>query len=286
MEEELRKAIESGRAVVIAGTGVSVAACGNQLVNGFPVATWTGLLRHGVWYCREIEHVITDNMAEILTQQIDSKEVDLMISAAETIIKRLMNKKDGIYRQWLKDSLGKLEVCQPDVPEALNRLGGVLATLNYDSLLEKQLQREAVTWQQSDKVGEVLWVERSAVLHLHGYYEEPESVILGVGDYEKVKNDLYGETLLRLFTLDRTMIFVGCRDTVEDPNFSHLITWACEALKDVGHRHFILCRESEVEVIRAKLQQKNAHWLYPVAYGKDYSDLAPYLHKLGLAEKV
>jgi len=45
---KLKDDIANGRVVTIAGTGVSVAACGNQEVEGFKVATWTGLLQHGV----------------------------------------------------------------------------------------------------------------------------------------------------------------------------------------------------------------------------------------------
>jgi hypothetical protein len=40
--------------VTIAGTGVSVMACGNQEVEGCKVATWTGLLDHGVKHCKDI----------------------------------------------------------------------------------------------------------------------------------------------------------------------------------------------------------------------------------------
>ena len=46
-DAKLREAIASGQVVFITGTGVSVAACGNQEVDGHKVATWMGLLEHG-----------------------------------------------------------------------------------------------------------------------------------------------------------------------------------------------------------------------------------------------
>ena len=46
--EQLKKELASGQVVVVVGSGVSVAACGQQLVEGHKVATWTGLLEHGV----------------------------------------------------------------------------------------------------------------------------------------------------------------------------------------------------------------------------------------------
>ena len=46
--EQLKKELASGQVVVVVGSGVSVAACGQQLVEGHKVASWTGLLEHGV----------------------------------------------------------------------------------------------------------------------------------------------------------------------------------------------------------------------------------------------
>jgi hypothetical protein len=46
--ETLKDDIAAGRVVVIAGTGVSVVASGNPKIAGHHVATWTGLLGHGI----------------------------------------------------------------------------------------------------------------------------------------------------------------------------------------------------------------------------------------------
>jgi hypothetical protein len=55
--DRLKKDIAQGRVVTIAGTGVSITACGNQKIEKHPVATWDGLLRHGLEYCRELKLV-------------------------------------------------------------------------------------------------------------------------------------------------------------------------------------------------------------------------------------
>ena len=46
--KQLQTELASGQVVVVVGSGVSVAACGNQEVDGHKVATWRGLLEHGV----------------------------------------------------------------------------------------------------------------------------------------------------------------------------------------------------------------------------------------------
>ena len=58
-----------------------------------------------------------------------------------------------------------------------------------------------------------------AILHLHGEYRRPESVVLGLASYQKVKDDPHAKAILQCFTLAKTLLFVGCDDTVLDPNF-------------------------------------------------------------------
>lgn len=135
MIEKLKAEIADGRVVTIAGTGVSVAACRNQEVEGFKVATWFGLLQHGVKHCRDIG-VAYDDDVEVLTLQIKKGKTDVLINAAETISQRMQKKAPGVFRGWLKDTIGKLSVTDCGILDVLAVLPGGLATLNYDNLLE------------------------------------------------------------------------------------------------------------------------------------------------------
>jgi hypothetical protein len=72
--------------VVVVGSGVSVAACGNQEVDGHKVATWSGLLEHGV--DRLIAIGAADGGEEMLRSMIRSGIADFMISAAGMITER------------------------------------------------------------------------------------------------------------------------------------------------------------------------------------------------------
>ncbi len=97
------------------------------------------------------------------------------------------------------------------VLDTIAALPGVLATLNYDNLLEDATGRHAVTWLKADEVQDVLTRRvTDAVLHLHGWFKEPESVVLGLNSYLSVKNHPHAKAVLNLFTLDRTLLFIGC----------------------------------------------------------------------------
>jgi predicted NACHT family NTPase len=103
-------------------------------------------------------------------------------------------------------------------------------------------------------------------------------VVLGLASYQKVKADPHAKAILQCFTLGKTLLFVGCGDTVLDPNFKQLITWGTEVLKDVAPRHRLLCRASEMSAFQQKLAP--APWLQPIAYGDDYAELGPFLRSL------
>lgn len=279
--DHLKQHIASGHVVVVVGTGVSVATCENQQVEGFQVATWTGLLKHGVHFCQHTESVLEADEAQLLEMQINLGKTDFLISAAEFVTERLRGKRLGAFRGWLKESIGKLAPTQPDIIQTLASWPAKLATLNYDRLLEAVTSRPPITWQDRDKIEDVLRYGGDAVIHLHGYFDQPDSVILGLSSYAKVTNDPHTQAVLQLFTLDRTLLFVGCGGTFQDPNFSRLIEWGREALKDSTARHFVLCQESE----KAKFVelQETASWLYPIVFGAKHEDLLPFLRSLAPA---
>ncbi|MFN9630795.1 MAG: SIR2 family protein [Cyanobacteriota bacterium] len=276
----LKQEIAEGRVVVIAGSGVSVAACGQQEVAGYKVATWRGLLEHGVGHLREMD-AANKNEEDLLLGLIRSGTPDLMISAAETITKRMKGNSGGTFRAWLKQSIGQLKVTDPSILEALSALSGVLATLNYDDLLEQATGRRAITWQQPDAVQDCLRGQTSAILHLHGHFTQPDSVVLGVSSYNRVKEDPHASVVLQLLTIQHTVLFVGCGDTVLDPNFAQLLEWGKDAHKDVEPRHVLLCREADQAAVRQKLAA--APWVQPLAYGADHDDLVPFLRGLAPA---
>ncbi len=276
--DQLRGVLADRQMVVVVGSGVSVAACGNQEVDGHKVATWSGLLEHGVDRLIAIGAADEDGERVLLRGLIRSGKPDLMVNAAETITARLQGRSEGTFRGWLEETIGALQLQDKTLLHQIATLPGLVATLNYDHLLEEVTGRPAITWQEANAVQEALRGSREAILHLHGEYRKPESVVLGLASYNKVKDDPHAKATLQSFALSKTLLFVGCGDTVLDPNFQQLITWGKEALNDVVPRHRLLCRASELGAFQQKLA--DAPWLEPIAYGDDYAELGPFLRSL------
>jgi hypothetical protein len=229
-------------------------------VDGHKVATWSGLLEHGV--DRLIAIGAADGGEEMLRNMIRSGITDFMISAAGMITERFKARSEGTLRSWLEETIGVLQLQDATLLQQIANLPGLVATLNYDNLLEEVTGRPATTWQEANAVQDVLRGTREAILHLHGEYQKPESVVLGLDTYHKVKDDPHGKAIMQCLTLSKTLLFVGCGDTVLDPNFQQLITWGKEALKDVVPRHRLLCRASELGAFQQKLA--DAPWLQPI----------------------
>ena len=275
--DQLQRELASGQVVVVVvGSGVSVAACGQQLVEGHKVATWSGLLEHGVDRLSEIG--VADGDEEVLLTMIRSRKTDLMIYAAAIITDRLKERSEGTFRGWLADTIGQLKIQDATLLQDIAALPGLVVTLNYDHLLEKATGLPAITWQETNAVQDALRGTREAILHLHGEYQNPESVVSGLSSYNKVKDEPHAKAVLQCITLSKTFLFVGCGDTVLDPNFQQLIAWGTEALQDVVPRHMLLCRGSELTAFQKKLAA--APWLQPIAYGNDYAELGPFLRSL------
>src|SRR5690348_14809796 len=85
-----------------------------------------GCCSTGVKHCLEVEHVMDPEDAEVISG--------------------LIRTGPGAYRAWLEQTVGRLRCVEPAVPRALRALGGVLATLSYDGLLEEATGWKPVTW--------------------------------------------------------------------------------------------------------------------------------------------
>ena len=285
---DLLHAVESNRLAIVVGTGVSLAACGNQHVDGFPVASWSGLIRHGVKRCRE-DGLLQPGEDQVLEQQVTHGVIRQWLNAADTITDAMLGHSPAHFARWLKETIGNLEPRDVELIDAIAGVGGILTTLNYDTLVEKVARRVAVSWREQSRVEAVLRDDpleaagerRHGVLHLHGVWEDPQSVVLGLRSYEKVKAAQHMQTALRALLLDRTLLFVGCRGTFEDPNFRHLADWVRESRSEATARHYLLHHRAEAGEIKEFLA-KHAPWLTPLCYGEGRDDLAPFLRELRL----
>ncbi|MCH7688262.1 MAG: SIR2 family protein, partial [Planctomycetes bacterium] len=272
----LRAEIAKGRAMIVAGTGVSIATSAND-----QFASWKGLLLHGIERCVETVSPLPNGWDKRICSQINSGDPVEMVLAASNIETRLGGSQKGNFRKWLHDSVGSLTPDNPALIQAMADLNIPIATTNYDDLISQVTKRRPVTWTDYALTQRWLRNDEEGILHLHGHWEQPASVILGVLSYDAILRDEFTQTLLRHCLLARTLIFIGFGAGLDDPNFSALLEWTCRVLSWSEYQNFRLVRNSELEPIR---QQHHAdERMSVVGFGDSYDDLVPFLKSLGAA---
>ena len=169
--KDLRAIIEHRQVVLVIGSGVSMATTRRS-------PTWRKLIESGIEQCRLLG--ATSEWCDIATRQVQSDQPDMLLSAAELVQNKLSKDGGGEFARWLREAFEELQVEDNSVINSLHALNLPIVTTNYDDLIEKATSLKQATWRDKGKVSRIIRGESRHVLHLHGYWDEPESVVLGI----------------------------------------------------------------------------------------------------------
>lgn len=265
---DLRERIARREVVVLVGAGVSMGASA-----GAEVASWRGLLEDGVGRCEQVVAGLPEGWGDLVRDELAMGE---FFSVAEKVTERLGGREEGEYGRWLRETVGQLPLTHAEVIEALQALELPLATTNYDGLLTRERAGwETVTWMDGARVLNALRGEDQAVVHLHGYWRRPESVVLGIRSYAEVLGDAPTQNILHALTTFPSLLLVGFGAGLADANFGALRRWMREALAGAEHRHFRLVHEGERAAVED--EHRDDPMIHVLSYGPDRSALAPFL---------
>jgi len=247
--EALRSILEDDprRIVLVVGSGVTRGAVEGQLDT--QAASWSGLIEHGLGRAAS-RNLIEDGEQESLLASAGSGTPDMMIAAADRVVSALGGRDAGEYGQWLETAFQAVDVRASrtgtiDAIAAMSALGVRIATTNYDGVLERFLGLETVVWTDSAAAEDVLAGRRNGVLHLHGHWRTPRSVVFGKADYDALLEGPGSSALLNAVRTLKTMVFVGTGAGLLDPNFGRLRDWAGEALRSSSNAHYWMVRAGE-----------------------------------------
>jgi hypothetical protein len=266
----LRTALEEHKAVPVVGAGFSAS------VAGFP--SWSGLIEHGIRFAES-----SGGCARADVHEARMAFVQLNLIRAAQKLKALLRAPGGQYAAWLDQVFGVGSDIHPN--HLSDRLADLLcplvATTNYDNLLEKLLlgRFETVTWRQPALMIKAIHNEPT-VLHLHGVYHDPDSVVFGADNYDELIGDEAYHSILKALWLDRTFLFIGCSFTgLEDPDFSRMLDWFKRTFPRAAHHHFALMLEGTYTT------EQQAQWLHElrvqvIPYGPTHAALADAIEAL------
>lgn len=282
LTNDLRETIarDPGAVAVIVGAGLTIGALPDP--QSRRLAAWSGLLHEGVNRAADLGTLVAAE-AERLREMLTSEDPEIWIAAGEAVTRHLGGPRGGEFARWLRETAGTFAGKSSSTPAleavaALARQGALVATVNYDGVLEKATGLPGVTWREPARVERALRGDSPAILHLHGYWEAPESVVLGSRSYEDVLADAHAQAVMRTLRMSRTLVFVGHGAGLEDPNWGPFLRWTEAVFKESPYRHFRLVRAGEVAAVQA--EHRAAQRIFAVPYGERHDDLGPFLRSL------
>ncbi|AQX81538.1 hypothetical protein BWO91_17610 [Plantibacter flavus] len=280
MEQRLKSALERKNLVFIVGTGFSAAT-----TDGQAASTWRGLIEDGV---REATALGTKPGWEVqvrasLDYGFEQDDMDAVLSAASGVFKELNRHGDYVVPKWLKETVGQLTPIKDELAKRLRALPYPLLTTNYDTLLENN-DRRGTDWTRPVEMQHVLaGVESRDVGHLHGRWNNPDSVIFTERQYDLLLESDAAQALQKAASTLKSLVYVGFGAGLGDPNFGQLIAWHRSNFIPSAVDHFRLCRESELEELRVLHSNDQ---IVPVSYGENYDDLPAFLAQFAAPESV
>jgi tetratricopeptide (TPR) repeat protein len=265
--EELRLAVQEKRALIVCGSGVSKAADPARALD------WRGLIRSGIeesvdwgfadekWRTRQL-------------RSLDEGDVEEWIAVADLFTDKLGGHTNEHFARWLDRTVGTLEPRDRGLLDSIIGLQCPIATTNYDDILAKATKRPAVPWIDRPQFVRVMNGDDAGILHLHGHWRRPESVILGTKSYHQLVNDDRSQFLQQFLAFNFSLIFVGCsEDGLSDNNLGRLKLWL-EGWDGSGRIHFHLVEDSRLKLNRANTPIKM------LSYGNDHRSLPGFLQGL------
>ena len=272
----IKESAEQGKLTVIIGSGVSMALTNDTN----PSMSWVGLIRSGFAYGVKKDR-ISKEQSKSWESQLNSKDTDDLLCAAEFVSRKLEAPHGVLYASWLNDVFKSVKPINEKMKNALTSLLRAeipICTLNYDSLLEHVTGENEINLTETCKV--TSWIRREipGILHLHGSWDAPSSCILGIRDYEATLGNDVRDLIQRSLASFNRLLFIGCGGTFTDPNFSALIKWLREKLKTAAPEHYALVSDEDVNARHADPAWHG--FVDPIGYGGSNADLPNFLLKL------
>lgn len=257
-------ALENNKIVYIFGTGIS------SSLTGVPYGWYQ-------WIVDGINTLHDTAYAEQLRGELDSDDsADNMIS----VVLKLMAfaKSEGSYDDWMREAFESNSITNFDLASTLGKIlmtQDVLATTNYDLLLEKSTNLETVSYEDPDIIFPMLEKNSSThVIHLHGVYDSENNIDNIIAD-EIQYSDIYnneGAQFIQNLLGTRTLIFVGCGQTTEDINVARFIKFAKEHL-NLNIPYYFLHKS---DAILPEMPDN----IIPIEYGSNYNNLPLFLEEM------
>lgn len=259
---EFQNAVLQNELVFLFGTGIS------SMLTGYAYSWWK-------WINDGIQKLEDSTLAQLLEDELnaDNSSSNMIVVAGKLI---RAAKVEGVYDSWMHDAFEKNRLTNSSAADTLKKLllsQVVFTTTNYDLLLEKATGLKSASYDNPDVAFRMLDQRLNThVLHIHGIYDSVhgiDSIIADDNQYESII-DNQGAQFIQNILGTRTLVFVGCGKTTDDPNISRFIEFAGKHLK-MDQTYYYLCKDY-VDGLPEQIVQ--------IKYGDEFDDLPPFMEEI------
>jgi hypothetical protein len=274
--EALQQSATEGKLIIITGAGTSLALA--DPAN--PAKNWKQLIDSGL-VAAKVKAKISEAQFDRWTEALQSNDMDELLATAEFVSAKLGGSEGILYARWLADTFENINARDGLERDAFYKIAQraiPISTLNYDTLLEQATGLHGINYIDSTRTMSWARREEKGIFHLHGIWNQPSSCVLGIRDYEKAVQDQFREALQTGLTSFNRLLFIGCGDTFNDPNFAALLAWMRKVLRGASLQHYALVRNEEV--VKKHADQLWHGFIDPIGYGPQYDDLPVFLDRV------
>lgn len=194
------------------------------------------------------------------------------------------------YQGFLNEIFHLPDVQSSALADALRGLRPrTVITTNYDTLLEEcnvARGNQSATWLNPSQIRSILR-SGSGVIHLHGRYDLPSSVILSSADYQRVVDDRDSLSVAQAMFHSGVLLFVASSvGGLNDPHIGRILSEFARFSdqvrgEDSPHVALVQGRLSGTEI--AKLRRLGVE---AVSYGDNHEDIPAFLTSITDREKI
>ena len=258
----------AAKPLIICGAGTSVYSTDGK------APSWKTLIESGV---RRVEELFPNEpgWAHYARERLATSDTAQWVQVADEVTRKIGGAQGAEMSRWLRECFAGLHCVNRDLFDAIVGLNCPIATTNYDLLITNATGIPPVNWMDAGNVLQVLKGDQPGIIHLHGLWTEPASVILGTSSYAELNADGPNRLLRTIQAVTTPTLLVGCGiDGVTDEDFTFLRSTLADWSSSIERKYWL---------VRSKSAPKQTNFvdnLYPVEYGKEFSDLPPFLNAL------
>jgi NAD-dependent SIR2 family protein deacetylase len=218
---------QSNKVIPFLGAGVSIP---------FGLPNWGGLLK-------ELDKGLNEVDQQKYQDLIDEGNYFRALSLLKTYSVAYNNEQSikNDIKRILKNSQRKQDSNNHNLVDILKLDSQFIATTNYDNILSEYRMKYRddfsipLTLKTLEEVNDLLNNDVQQILHFHGNYDTPSSMIVTEEDYEELYNEGKIESVLNAIMANRSLLFIGF--SFNDQYFKDLYNKIYET---IGGEHFII----------------------------------------------